>query len=256
MSGSTSSALPVQRLVGGAGFDGQLVERQMVGGQRQRLAVKFRPPRLPASGRGGRRSGRTRARGKLAPGHLQRQRSPGRRNAGVRAGRRSAVVADDCTPSDSAVHAGVAAKAARRPASTLVGLASSVISSSGSGAEQAARIGDQQSGRRCRGPSGWGCRRRRRSTPSGRRPEPRGLPCQFPAQRMALKRAWSIRGADMAVEVAVRAFVQTERPVDVERQRLVLLGGRGHVGRQRASSVANARARWLPPPFVVRSTSP
>jgi hypothetical protein len=71
---------------------------------------------------------------------------------------------------------------------------------------------------------------------------------------------------DVAVEVAVRALRNAERPVDVKCERAVggkrtELGGvagrdRHHRSPNRASSLANARARWLIACFASGSISP
>src|SRR5207237_9779123 len=56
--------------------------------------------------------------------------------------------------------------------------------------------------------------------------------------------------ANVAVEVAIRAFADAERPVDVERERLA-----GH-SLSAASSLRNASARWLILCFASGSISP
>ena len=44
--------------------------------------------------------------------------------------------------------------------------------------------------------------------------------CARSASKASRHASWSIADADMAVEVAIGAFADAERPVDVERERL------------------------------------
>ena len=195
-----------------AGLDRELVERQMIRRQRQRLA-QFRPPGGRASGPAAHRSGRTRC-AETSPARSPARRSPAPPNA---AGRASAAPPASrlCTPIETRFTP-ASRNAAKRAASTLVGLASSVISMSSAGVEQPPRIVDQRGDRLRLHQARRAAAEEDRGQPPA--PEPRRLPRQLPAQRGAEAR---LRDAlpHMRVEVAVRALGQAERPVDIERER-------------------------------------
>ena len=129
-----------------------------------------------------------------------------------------------------------ARKSAKRPASMLVGFASSVISRSSAGSNHRAASSS-------RAPDGrWvhqtGCaaaEEHRRQAPTA---ESAGLGRQFAPQRLG--EAGLIDPLPhVGVEVAIRAFGQAERPVDIQRQ---------IVGQSfRPAWNAHVQASWAPP---------
>ena len=130
--------------------------------------------------------------------------------------KRSASSSSDCRPSETRLTP-AAARSAKRAASTEEGLASSVISMSGREAPMRRRP-PRSAPRPSPAASARACRRRRRSRPSRRPGNASRLIGQVGEQRLAPRRLVD-RLADMAVEVAIGAFGDAERPVDVEGER-------------------------------------
>ena len=194
-----------------ARLDGELVERQMIRRQRERLA-QFGPPGFE----------------RLARPRIDqierdaREDRPRRLQRGDRLRRRvlpsehhSAAGSRLCTPIDTRFTP-ASRNAANRPASTLVGLASSVISMSSAGANRRRASVDQRGHRVRLHQAGRAAAEEDRGQPAAA--EPFRLPRQFAAQRGAEARLRDAL-AHVRVEVAIRALGQAERPVDIERQR-------------------------------------
>ena len=98
-----------------------------------------------------------------------------------------------------------------------------------------------------------------RQPPAGNAPRHR---LQLPQQRAA-PAAVVDRAGDMAVEVAIRAFREAERPVHIKRERAAVRALPAGAARRhgagpsdRASSFAKASARWLTECFQAGSASP
>ena len=177
----------MQGLERGAWLDGQLVERQVIRRQRERLA-QFGPP-------GWQRLAWTRIdqvernAWEDRPRRFPKPRSPARAEC-CRPSNCSAAGSRLWTPIETRLTP-ASRNAANRPASTLVGLASRVISISSAGWKRR-RASSISVGDRVRLPSGWACRRRRRSSSAcgGRGARP---PRPARARSAARKRACGMR---------------------------------------------------------------
>ncbi len=217
-------AAPVQRFIDRAGFDGELVEREVVGGEGERLC-EFRAP----------------GRERLARPRIDEVEGDARKNAppdferGDRLGDRvlaaeplqvglmQALDADG-----NAVHPG-GAVAREAPRLDAGGIGFQRDFEIGLGCEESLCPGDERA-HRFGLHQAWGAAAEEDGA-QGARPEARRLPFQFAQQRGAETRLRH-NLADMAVEVAVGTFGQAEGPVDVEGERLRADIGHGPVPRR------------------------
>ncbi len=231
--GQHQGALAVQRLEGGAGLHGELVERQVVGGERQRLA-QLRAP-------GGQRLLRA------GVDQVEGQAGEGRARELQRGARLGGVV----LPAEHAQGVGVERLHAEREA---------VHPGLPEGGEpprlHAGRVGLQrhlevrqrreQPGRVLQqGGHGGGVHQARRAAAEEHRAErARPQPCRLPRELAPERGGEALLGdhvAHVAVEVAVRALVQAEGPVDVEREGFHRRGCGGWQGRKEASSFSEEK---------------